>query len=123
MDPVQLAIDWLWLVIALPLGGYVLLQVLGRRIGEPRAGWIATLLVGAAFVVAAVASVDVLTGESPHHPVYLFTWIPALGLDASLLWDPLSTMMTLVVIGVGFLIHLYSVGYMHGEARFGRFFA
>ncbi len=123
MDPVQLAIDWLWLVIALPLGGYVLLQVLGRRIGEPRAGWIATLLVGAAFAVAAVASVDVLTGESPHHTVHLFTWIPALGLDASLLWDPLSTMMTLVVTGVGFLIHLYSVGYMHGEARFGRFFA
>ncbi|MET0831546.1 MAG: NADH-quinone oxidoreductase subunit L [Acidimicrobiia bacterium] len=119
----QLAIDWLWLVIALPLGGYALLQVLGRRIGEPRAGWIATLLVGAAFVVAAVASVEVLTGESPHHTVYLFTWIPALGLDASLLWDPLSTMMTLVVTGVGFLIHLYSVGYMHGEARFGRFFA
>jgi NADH-quinone oxidoreductase subunit L len=123
MDPVQLAIDWLWLVIVLPLVGYVLLQVLGLRIGEPRAGWIATLLVGAAFVVAAVASVDVLTGESPHHTVHLFTWIPALGLDASLLWDPLSTMMTLVVTGVGFLIHVYSVGYMHGEPRFGRFFA
>ncbi len=116
------AVDWLWLVIALPLAGYALLQVFGKRIGEPRAGWLATGLVGAAFVVAAVASIDVLTGEAPHHTVRLFTWIPALGLDATLLWDPLSTMMTLVVTGVGFLIHLYSVGYMHGDPRFGRFF-
>ena len=123
MDPVQLAIDYLWVVIALPLAGYAVLQLLGGRIGDPRSGWVATLLVGAAFVVAAVASVEVLTGESPHHTVHLFTWIPALGLDASLLWDPLSTMMTLVVTGVGFLIHVYSVGYMHGEPRFGRFFA
>ena len=55
--------------------GYAVLQVSrASRIGEPRAGWLATLLVGAAFVVAAVASVDVLTGEAPHPhrpPVHL----------------------------------------------------
>ncbi|CAN5531164.1 NADH-quinone oxidoreductase subunit L [soil metagenome] len=116
------AVDLVWLVIALPLAGYALLQVFGKRIGEPAAGWIATLLVGAAFAVAVLASIDVLTGEAPHHTIHLFTWMPAIGVDASLLWDPLSTMMTLIVTGVGFLIHLYSVGYMHGEERFGRFF-
>ncbi|MBA2336322.1 MAG: NADH-quinone oxidoreductase subunit L, partial [Acidimicrobiia bacterium] len=99
-----------------------MLQVLGRRIGEPAAGWLGTALVGAAFAVAAVASIDVLSGEAPQHSVHLFTWIPALGVDASLLWDPLSTLMTLVVTGVGFLIHLYAAGYMHGEPRYGRFF-
>jgi len=118
----QPAVDLVWLVIALPLAGYALLQVFGKRIGEPAAGWIATLLVGAAFAVAVLASIDVVTGEAPHHTIHLFTWIPAIGVEASLLWDPLSTMMTLIVTGVGFLIHLYSVGYMHGEERFGRFF-
>jgi len=118
----QPAVDLVWLVIALPLAGYALLQVFGKRIGEPAAGWIATPLVGAAFAVAVLASIDVVTGEAPHHTIHLFTWIPAIGVEASLLWDPLSTMMTLIVTGVGFLIHLYSVGYMHGEERFGRFF-
>jgi NADH-quinone oxidoreductase subunit L len=76
----------------------------------------------AAFAVAAVASVDALTGELEPTRIFLFEWIPSLGLDATLLWDPLSVMMTLVITGVGSLIHLYSIGYMHGDPRFGRFF-
>jgi NADH-quinone oxidoreductase subunit L len=53
----------------------------------------------------------------------LYEWIPALGVDAALLWDPISVMMTLVVTGVGFLIHVYSIGYMHGDPQYGRFFS
>ena len=55
--------------------------------------------------------------------MFLFSWIPILGVDASLLWDPLAATMTLVVTGVGALIHIYAIGYMHGDDRFPRFFA
>ncbi len=115
--------DLIWLCIALPLLGYLVLQIYGKRIGEPLSAYIAAASVLAAFVVAAVASIDVIAGTAEPEIVELFTWIPALGIDASLLWDPLSTMMTLIVTGVGFLIHVYSRGYMHGDPRFGRFFA
>ncbi len=115
--------DLIWLCIALPLAGYLVLQFLGKRIGEPAAAWIAAATVLAAFAVAAAASIDAFQGTAEPEHIRLFTWIPVLGLDAALLWDPLSTMMTLVVTGVGFLIHVYSRGYMHGDPRFGRFFA
>jgi len=115
-------VDLIWLVIALPLAGYLVLQVFGKRIGEPVAGYLASSLVGAGFVIAAVASVDAFSGDLEPTRVFLFTWIPSLGLDAALLWDPLSVMMTLMVTGVGFLIHVYAIGYMHGDPRLGRFF-
>ena len=51
-----------------------------------------------------------------------FEWLPAFGVEAELRWDQLSALMTLVVTGVGSLIHLYSIGYMHGDPGFGRFF-
>ncbi len=115
--------DLIWLSIALPLVSATVLLLGGKRIGEPGAGYLATLIVGVAFVIAAGASLDAFTGELHAHHVHLFSWMPALGVEASLLWDPLSVLMTLVVTGVGFLIHLYSIGYMHGDERYGRFFA
>jgi NADH-quinone oxidoreductase subunit L len=111
------------LVLLLPLGGTVLLFGLGKRIGEPVAGWLATATVAASFVLAAIAGVDFLEGGAHGEVVTWFSWLPAFGVDAAFLWDPLSAVMTLVVTGVGALIHLYSVGYMHGDPGFGRFFA
>jgi NADH-quinone oxidoreductase subunit L len=114
-----------WLVVALPLLGFVTLLFLGKRIGEPNAGYIGTATVGAAFVIGLIAAIPVIAGgpvEEVTTHVHLFTWIPSLNLEAAFLWDPLSAMMTLVVTGVGTLIHIYSIGYMHGDPRFGRFF-
>ncbi len=115
-------IDLIWLVVALPLAGFLALMLFGRRLGEPVSGYLGSLLVIAAFVIGAVASVDAFTGDLEPTRVFLFSWIPALGLDAAILWDPLSAMMTLVITGVGSLIHLYSISYMHGDERFSRFF-
>jgi NADH-quinone oxidoreductase subunit L len=112
----------IWLVIALPLLGAVLLHFFGRRLGEPRAGVVGFLMVAAAFVIAAIAAVPFFTGESHGERVFLFEWIESLGATASLLWDPLSAVLTLVITGIGALIHLYSIGYMHGDPRFSRFF-
>ncbi len=111
------------LLILLPLGGSVLLLAFGRRLPEPWAGLLGTLTVGAGFVLAAVAGWDFLTGSGHATPVPWFDWLAPLGVSAGLLWDPLSALMALVVTGVGALIHLYSIGYMKGDPRFGRFFA
>jgi NADH-quinone oxidoreductase subunit L len=115
-------VDLIWLAIAFPLAGVVLLLLGGRRLGEPGAGILGTLTVAASFAVAVAASIDFLTGGGETQVVRLFDWIPALGVDAELLWDPLAAAMTLVVTGVGMLIHLYSIGYMHGDERYRRFF-
>ena len=116
-------IDLIWIAIALPLTGAALLLFFGKRIGEPGAGYLATLMAGSSFVVGAIAAVDFFRGGEHGELVFLFDWIPGLGVEAELLWDPLSALMTLVVTGVGSLIHLYSIGYMHGDERYPRFFA
>jgi NADH-quinone oxidoreductase subunit L len=116
-------IDVIWLTIALPLAGATFLLLFGKRIGEPWSGWIATGAAATSFLLAVPAAVGFFEGGEHAHRVFLFDWIPALGATAQILWDPLSVVMTLVVTGVGTLIHLYSIGYMHGDERFGRFFS
>jgi NADH-quinone oxidoreductase subunit L len=115
--------DLIWLIIALPLAGAVVNLVFGRRIGEPVAGWIAFGTVAAAFLIAVEPTLALLRGTAEPSTHYLFSWIPVLGVDAELLWDPLAAVLTAIVTGVGALIHLYSVGYMKGDERFPRFFA
>ena len=115
-------IDYLWLLIALPLLGAAALILFGKRIGEPASGWLASALVLIPFVIAVVLTVPFLNGTEEPQTIFLFSWIPMVGANASLLWDPLSSVMTLIVTGVGSLIHIYSVGYMHGDERYPRFF-
>jgi NADH-quinone oxidoreductase subunit L len=119
-------LDLVWLIPALPLAGFLLLLVFGRRLGEPLAGWLATAMCGGSFL-ATVAVFFGLMGEEEEarqHVVTLFEWIPAGGfsVDVGFLADPLSITMALFVTGVGTLIHLYSIGYMHGDPGFSRFF-
>ena len=119
-------LDLVWLVPALPLTGFLLLLVLGRRFGEPAAGWVATVACGSAFLVTAVLFLTML-GEDEHHRshVYnLFDWIHVGGFDVKVgfLADPLSVVMALFITGIGTLIHLYSIGYMHGDPKFSKFF-
>jgi NADH-quinone oxidoreductase subunit L len=119
-------LDAAWLIPALPLAGAVVNLFAGRRLGR-RAGWVASALVGAAFVVAVAVLLDLLSmpAEERRHVVELFEWIAAgsFRLDASVLVDPLSMTMTLVVTGVGALIHVYAIGYLEHEPRVGSFFA
>ncbi len=115
-------IDYLWLLIALPLLGAATLILFGKRIGEPASGWLASVLVVVPFAIAAVLTVPFLNGTEEPETIFLFAWIPMVGANASLLWDPLSALMTLIVTGVGSLIHIYSIGYMHGDPRYPRFF-
>jgi NADH-quinone oxidoreductase subunit L len=110
------------LVILLPLLGAVLLHFVGRRIGEPMAGWIATAAIGTSFVLAAASSIDFIRGTGHGVRIMLWEWMPAIGASFELQWDPLASLMALVVTGVGTLIHVFAIGYMHGDERFSRFF-
>ena len=119
-------LDGAWLIPALPLTGFVVLLVFGRRLGDPWAGWLATAMTTAAFVVSIVMFASLMgrpTGERSFTQE-LFTWLSVGGLQvkAGLLLDPLSITMALFITGVGALIHLYSIGYMHGDEHYPRFF-
>jgi NADH-quinone oxidoreductase subunit L len=115
-----------WLIPAFPLAGFLLILGFGRRLGDPRAGWLATLMVVASFGVSVGVYLDFL-GRPDDERVQvetLFSWVPvgSLQVDMAFLADPLSITMCLFVTGVGALIHLYAIGYMHGDARFSKFF-
>ena len=116
----------LWLLPAFPLFGALVLMVFGRRLGEPRSGWFAAAMPIASFIVAVSVYFDLLsrTSEERHEVVTLFSWIPvgALHIDVALLADPLSITMALFITGIGSLIHLYAIGYMHGDPKFSKFF-
>ncbi len=114
--------EFLWLIIAFPLAGSVFLHFFGRRIGEPLSGWLASAAIGASFVVAAVASIPFIQGGAHAEHLMLWEWMPAIGASLEIEWDPLAALMTFVVTGVGSLIHVFAIGYMHGDDRFGRFF-
>jgi NADH-quinone oxidoreductase subunit L len=119
-------LDLVWLIPALPLAGFLLLLVGGRKLGEPKAGWIATLAVAGSFLVTVAVFIDLLgqDGESRSHVVSLFDWLNVGGfrVDVAFLADPLSITMALFVTGISALIHLYSIGYMHGDGGYPRFF-
>lgn len=121
-------VELVWLIPALPLIGFVVLLLAGKLLGEPRAGWIATTAAGASFLVTLVVFVGLL-GRDSHsgersYELILFDWLPSgsLQVEAGFLVDPLSVTMALFVTGVGALIHLYSVGYMHGDPKYSKFF-
>jgi NADH-quinone oxidoreductase subunit L len=121
--------DLIWLAPVLPLAGAVVLLVAGKPLRRV-AGVIASLLVGAAFVVSLFALFDLLSGgygfpQGRTAIVRLFDWISVGRFVApmELRVDPLSMVMVLTVTGVSFLIHVYSIGYMREDPRYSRYFA
>ena len=119
-------LDYIWLVPAFPLFGSLVLFFFGKRIGEPLAGYFGSAMVGLSFlgsVVAFFALLD-LPSEERAHVSTLFTWIPAgaFQVDVAAYVDPLAIAFLLFVTGVATLIHIYSIGYMHGDPGFARFF-
>ncbi len=128
-------VELVWLIPALPLAGFAILLVAGPRLGEPRAGWLATAASAGSFLLTLITFGGLLGLESAEDGgagghggrsfvSTLFEWMPIGGLevDAALLVDPLSMTMALFVTGVGTLIHLYSVGYMGGDPKYSKFF-
>jgi NADH-quinone oxidoreductase subunit L len=114
--------EFLWLIIALPLAGAFFLHFFGRYLKEPLSGWLASAAIGGSFVIAVAAAIPFIQGGNHGETLLLWEWMPAIGASFEILWDPLSALMTLIVTGVGALIHVFAIGYMNGDERFHRFF-
>jgi NADH-quinone oxidoreductase subunit L len=119
-----------WLVLAFPLLGTLTIGLGYRKMGAlpPRsAGWIGTGAIFLAFLAALGALIE-MQGHDPSHRQAvssLWNYASTVGVDAqmSILVDPLSVFMILVVTGVSTLIHLYSISYMTEDRGFARYFA
>ena len=119
-------LDYAFLAILFPIIGLLLNAFLGDRWRERGVAWVACLASGAALVVSLLVFAALL-GRPPEARLVertLYPWISAGALQVpfALRLDPLSVTMMLVVTGVGTIIHIYAVGYMHGDPRFQRFF-
>src|SRR5512135_2146962 len=119
--------DYIWLIPLLPLAGSAVNGLAGRRLGKRFVSWVACGSAGLSFALAvgAVAGLFQLGPAEREVTRAYFTWIASGDFiaRAEFLLDPLSAVMILVVTGVGFLIHVYSVGYMHAEDGYYRFFS
>ena len=118
----------LWAIVLLPLLGFLINGLLAFRAPGRKAlvSIVGPGVVGVAFVIALVNFFRML-GADLHEPVteHYWMWMPVgnLQVAAALQLDQLSMLMTLIVTGVGFLIHVYSIGYMHADAGYARYFA
>jgi NADH-quinone oxidoreductase subunit L len=118
--------DLVWLIPAFPLAGFLLILLFGRRLGDPKAGYLATAMVFASFVSAVLVYRDLVSKPVDERSVVvtLFSWLPVgtFQVDLAFLADPLSITMCLFVTGIAGLIHMFAVGYMHGDPKFSKFF-
>ncbi|MGB3078163.1 MAG: NADH-quinone oxidoreductase subunit L [Saprospiraceae bacterium] len=110
------------LIPLFPLIGFLINGLFGKYLPKGSSGWIGSGMVLASFICVIALFRSVGAHDLIH--IDLFNWIAVSGLDISfgMQIDPLTIVMMLVVTGVGFLIHLYSIGYMHGDDGFNRFF-
>jgi NADH-quinone oxidoreductase subunit L len=119
-------LDLLWLIPALPLAGFLFNLALGPRLPKGVVGAVACGTVAAAFGVSLGAFLELAARPEAEREIVqtLWTWFAAgsVRVEVSILWDQLSALMALVVTGVGFLIHVYSTGYMSHDEGYKRYF-
>ena len=111
------------LVLLVPLAGFLVNALFGRLLPRRVVGWVGAGSIGLAFLFALLTLSQVLGGQKLDQTY--FTWWQSgdFNVPFNLYVDALSTLMILVITGVGFLIHVYSIGYMREDSGFSRFFA
>jgi NADH-quinone oxidoreductase subunit L len=118
-------INLVWLVPVFPLIGF-LINGLGRNFwSKTLVSWIGSVAILASFALSLSIFLELNASDVKSFTVPLFDWIQvgSLRIPFSFLVDPLSSIMLLIVTGIGFLIHVYSAGYMHNDGGFAKFFA
>ncbi|MEC9011992.1 MAG: NADH-quinone oxidoreductase subunit L [SAR324 cluster bacterium] len=115
----------IWLVPAFPLLGFLLNGFLGKRFGTRFVTFVGPLAIALSFAQSLVLFFQMLEAEGNVLKEHLYHWISSGNFEAGINFqvDQLSGLYLLVITGVGFLIHVYSVGYMDGESGYYRFFA
>ncbi|KPK12967.1 MAG: hypothetical protein AMJ56_04265, partial [Anaerolineae bacterium SG8_19] len=123
------------LLLILPFAGFLFNALVGRRfvesdnrsIGEKWSGWTASGLALLAFIIGLSLAFSLAGNDFEGETIRLFNWIVIPSANFFVEWamqiDSLAIVMVLVVTGVGSLIHIYAIGYMHGDPDFSRFFA
>ncbi len=113
-----------WLIPVLPLLGSAFHGLLGRKAGKAAVTAVALGTVGASFALALVLFFAAKAAPGHRLDLVYFDWMAVgdMRVPFGLVFDPLSTVMSLVVAGIGLLIHLYSVGYMWEEEGYARYF-
>jgi NADH-quinone oxidoreductase subunit L len=118
-------LNFVWLLLALPLLAFLINGLFGRRL-KKRAGLIATVLVGLTFVISVAILLEFVfvRVHGERYEFLLYQWIPSgdFSIDVAFLVDPLTVIMLLVVTSVGTLVHIYSNEYMADDPDFARFF-
>ena len=121
--PATGTLSGVWLLIVVPLVGSAVLLVSGRR-ADRWGPYLACATTGTAFLYGVVSFFALKGMDNRSVDRYLFSWIPVNGfhVDAGLLYDPLAATFVLLITGVGFLIHVYSLGYLGDDPRKRQFF-
>lgn len=112
------------LIPLFPLLGFLINGFFGKKISKGLSGAIASIAVLASFIVSLLIFFELEHSELKSQTVNLFAWINSdtLKIPFEFLVDPLSSWFLLIITGIGFLIHIYSIGYMHDDEGFARFF-
>jgi NADH-quinone oxidoreductase subunit L len=118
--------DYVWLIPVFPAIGFLLNGFFGRRFERKTVGWVACSALGLSFFTSILIFFE-LIGRPPterHFEKVLFDWVVSGSFQTVIGYqiDPLSILMALVVSGVSFFIHIYSVGYMHDDPGYPRYF-
>src|SRR4051812_10458754 len=118
-------IQLIWLVPFLPLIGFLAIGLGGKKLSKSFVGILGSGVILAAFILALGIFFELKGQAEKSITIDLFSWITAgkLSIPFSFLIDPLSSLFLLIITGIGFLIHLYSTGYMSHDEGFSRFFA
>jgi NADH-quinone oxidoreductase subunit L len=118
-------INLVWLVPLFPLIGFIVIGLGRNLLPKTVAGIIGSLTILLSFAVSIGIFFELQGSAEKTFVIPLFDWIRAgnLLVPFSFQIDPLSVLMLLIVTGIGFLIHVYSTGYMHHDAGFAKFFS
>ena len=121
----MVSMSQIWLVPAFPLLGFILNGFLGKLFGTRFVSIVGPLAIGLAFAQSVVLFFQMLNTDGNVLSEHLYTWIKSGNFEAGINFqvDQLSGLFLLIITGVGFLIHVYSLGYMKGEPGYYRFFA
>ncbi len=120
------AMEKVYLAIPLaPLAGAILAGLFGRRIGRAGAHWATILGVAISFVLSLVVFKHIVLDGAPTYNEAVYTWMVSDGIrfEVGFLIDRLTTLMLLVVTFVSLMVHIYTVGYMHDDPGYQRFFS
>ena len=112
------------LIPLFPLIGFLINGFFGKKISKGLSGAIASLSILASFILSILVFAELQASSVKEHVVHVFSWINSghLSIPFEFLVDPLSSWFLLIITGIGFLIHIYSTGYMHDDEGFSRFF-